>query len=132
MLTSKCSYLCLKTSPLSMSISGPVNMLLYRHKHQGFENDFIYTPIFGSQKTPLCVWTCKGLLEAHLRFSKYATSLNAYICVPVDIPLCMPISGSQKCCSLDAYTIFCKDAPSQYTYICILEDELLCMCTLVS
>ena len=58
---SKCPYLCLKTCPLSTSISGPVNILVYSQQHQGFQNYFLYTPIFGSQKTPLCVWTCEGL-----------------------------------------------------------------------
>ena len=37
----KCSYLCLKTCPLS--ISGPVNILVYLYQHQGFQNDFLYT-----------------------------------------------------------------------------------------
>jgi hypothetical protein len=124
--------MCVKTRPLSMSISGPVNMFLYRHQHHGFQNDFLYTPIFGYRKTPLCVWTCEDILEAHLRFSKYVPSLNAYINVSVDIPLCMPISGSQKCCSLYAYTILCKDAPSQYAYISTLKHKPLCMHTLVS
>ena len=52
MLISKCPYLCLKTCPLSMSKSGPVNMLLYLHQHQGFQNDFLYTHIWISEANP--------------------------------------------------------------------------------
>jgi hypothetical protein len=75
---------------------------------------------------PLCLWQYQGLLSL-LHFTglplgfQICPSLHAYTWAPIDIPLCMPTTVSQKTALYKDILCF-EICSSQYAYICTSED----------